>query len=378
MARIPDHELEHLKSTVSVQRLVEAKGVALVRHGADLHGCCPFHDDRTPSLVVSPAKNLWHCLGACQIGGSAIDWVMKAEGVSFRHAVELLRGDAPLTAGHVVKQATVRKLTAPVDVDADDAALLAQVIDYYHQTLKQSPEALAYLQQRGIASDDAIDRFQLGFANRTLGLRLPAMNRKAGAEVRTRLQRLGVLRESGHEHLNGSLVIPVHDAAGNVVEVYGRKITPGLRPGTPLHLYLPGPHRGPDVLECRLSQRDRRVWRQRLHRRTPTGIARSWHRARADRLRPRRGRRIGHCHARNIAHGRWYRLLSHPVPERHGRQRIRIEGGAGREVVGAGDPQSRMVGQWHATHGERSNSGQQGSGCVRIDVAGRSFLSRCC
>jgi len=243
MARIPDHELEQLKAAVSLQRLVEAKGVVLTRHGADLHGRCPMHADKTPSLVVSPAKNLWHCLGACQTGGSAIDWVMRAEGVSFRHAVELLRNDAPLSES-IVRQATVRKLAAPVAADADDAELLAQVIDYYHTTLKQSPEALAYLDQRGIASDEAIDRFQLGFANRTLGLRLPAMNRKAGAEVRTRLQRLGVLRESGHEHFNGSLVIPVCDAAGNVVEVYGRKITPGLRPGTPLHLYLPGPHRG--------------------------------------------------------------------------------------------------------------------------------------
>ncbi|MGH8865864.1 MAG: CHC2 zinc finger domain-containing protein [Burkholderiales bacterium] len=63
MARIPDHELERLKTEVAIQRLVEAKGVELVRHGADLHGRCPFHSpDRTPSLVVSPAKNLWHCL----------------------------------------------------------------------------------------------------------------------------------------------------------------------------------------------------------------------------------------------------------------------------------------------------------------------------
>jgi DNA primase len=244
MARIPDDEIERLKATVALQRLVEAKGVALVRYGADWHGRCPFHDDKTPSLVVSPAKNLWHCLGACNTGGSVIDWVMRAEGVSFRHAVELLRNDLPLAAGPVVKQSTVPKLAAPVTPDADDAALLAQVIDYYHATLKQSPEALAYLASRGLDHPELIDRFQLGFANRTLGLRLPAMNRKAGADVRTRLQRLGVLRESGHEHFNGSLVIPVFDAAGFVAEVYGRKITAGLRPGTPLHLYLPGPHRG--------------------------------------------------------------------------------------------------------------------------------------
>ena len=256
MARIPDHELEQLKAQVSVQRLVEAKGVALVRHGADLHGRCPFHNDRTPSLVVSPAKNLWHCLGACQTGGTAIDWMMKAEGVSFRHAVELLRNDTPLSES-IVRQSTVPKLAAPVTADADDAALLAQVIDYYRDTLKQSPEALAYLEQRGIRSDEAIDRFQLGFANRTLGLRLPAMNRKAGAEVRTRLQWLGVLRESGHEHFNGSLVIPVCDESGQqVVEVYGRKITPNLRPGTPLHLYLPGPHRGVWNVEALQASRE--------------------------------------------------------------------------------------------------------------------------
>jgi DNA primase len=53
-----------------------------------------------PSLVVSPKTNLWHCLGKCSIGGSAIDWVMKTQGVSFRHAVELLKADHPsLAAG---------------------------------------------------------------------------------------------------------------------------------------------------------------------------------------------------------------------------------------------------------------------------------------
>ena len=93
MARIPDHEIERLKKEISVERLAEARGIQLTRHGADLVGKCPFHDDRTPSLVITPAKNLWHCLGACHAGGTAIDWIMRAEGISFRHAVELLRAD---------------------------------------------------------------------------------------------------------------------------------------------------------------------------------------------------------------------------------------------------------------------------------------------
>jgi DNA primase len=94
VARILDGVIERLKETVSVQRRAEARGVVFTRHGADLHGRCPFHEDRTPSLVITPSKNLWHCLGACQAGGTVIDWVMRAEGVSFRHAVELLQNDS--------------------------------------------------------------------------------------------------------------------------------------------------------------------------------------------------------------------------------------------------------------------------------------------
>jgi DNA primase len=247
MARIPEHEIERLKKEISVERLAEARGIQLTRHGADLVGKCPFHDDRTPSLVITPGKNLWHCLGACNAGGTAIDWIMRAEGISFRHAVELLRADhLPLAASpnQPVKHGTVRKLPPPIAREADDRVLLLQVVEYYNESLKQSPEAMKYLQSRGLKSSEMIDRFKLGFANRTLGYRLPAKNRAAGAEMRGRLQQLGILRESGHEHFNGSVVIPVFDAEGEVVEMYGRKITAGLREGTPLHLYLPGAHAG--------------------------------------------------------------------------------------------------------------------------------------
>jgi DNA primase catalytic core len=247
MARIPEHEVERLKREVSIQRLAEARGIKLQRHGADLLGLCPFHDDRNPSLVITPAKNLWHCLGACNMGGTVIDWVMKANGISFRHAVELLKADhLPLAADPIqpVKHGTVRKLPPPVERDADDRALLLQVVGYYNETLKQSPEAMKYLESRGLKSSEIIDRFRLGFANRTLGYRLPAKNRAAGAAMRGRLQTLGILRASGHEHFNGSIVIPIFDSTGAVVEMYGRKITPNLREGTPDHLYLPGAHRG--------------------------------------------------------------------------------------------------------------------------------------
>jgi DNA primase len=73
MARIPESEVERLRRDISLERLVEAKGIELKRHGSNLVGLCPFHEDRSPSLVITPDKNLWHCLGACQAGGSVVD-----------------------------------------------------------------------------------------------------------------------------------------------------------------------------------------------------------------------------------------------------------------------------------------------------------------
>jgi hypothetical protein len=129
MAWIAESEIERLKREVSVERLAEARGVKLKRHGADLIGLCPFHNDHEPSLVITPSKNLWNCLGACRRGGSAIDWVMLAEGVSFRHAVELLKRDylpSISSAGPPPKQSTVPKLPAPVERNADDRVLASQ------------------------------------------------------------------------------------------------------------------------------------------------------------------------------------------------------------------------------------------------------------
>jgi DNA primase catalytic core len=249
MPYVPPDVKERIKREVSIQRLAEARGIKLVRSGKELIGLCPFHDDRNPSLNIDPVKNVWSCKGACGEGGDVILWVMRAEGVSFHHALEMLKRDHfPLEAGPTqpVKQSTVRKLPPLIDATAEDKKLLEIVVNYYHRTLKDSPEAQRYLVKRGLQSSEIVERFKLGYANRTLSLHLPASNRVDGEAQRTRLKELGVLRNQkpGHEHFNGSLVIPVINLNGEVVEMYGRKITPNLRSGTPDHTYLPGPHRG--------------------------------------------------------------------------------------------------------------------------------------
>jgi len=254
MARIPDGELERLKREVSLARLIEGQGIALTSQGKDLTCRCPWHEgDDTPSCIVSPKTNLWHCFG-CDAGGSVIDWVMRTHKVSFRHACELLAQEHPALAASVSPAVPAPKLSAgklraaqSFSLDAGDQALLDQVIEFYHETLLASPEALAYLDKRGLGNRELIERFRLGYANRTLAYRLAPKQYKAGAESRAALQRVGILRESGHEHLNGSIVVPLFHAEGSgrhVVGAYGRKLLDNLRPGTPKHLYLPGPHRG--------------------------------------------------------------------------------------------------------------------------------------
>jgi len=253
MPRIPDDTLARLKAEVSCQSVLEARGQRFRPHGADVVTACPFHDDRTPSLVVTPAKNLWHCLGACQVGGDVIDLVRRLDGVSFRHAVELLLDGLPHLAAEAdgaaaaapPRRSTVAKLPCPLDASRDDAGLLLQVVDYYHGRLlpAESP-GRAYLALRGLDDDDLIRRFRLGLADRSLGLRLPNKQRAEGAALRGRLVDLGVYRKTGHEHFNGSVVVPIFDDDGQVAEIYGRKITENLRAGTPKHCYLPGPHRG--------------------------------------------------------------------------------------------------------------------------------------
>jgi DNA primase len=250
MARIPEDELERIKSEVSVQRLVEASGIELKRVGRDLVALCPFHAEKSPSFKVSPAKNLWHCLG-CNAGGGPIDWVMKSKGISFRHAVELLKADPSLAAstGAPVKRSTARVLAAPVAVDAEDGAVYGNTTGYYHQRMKESDETAAgpgYLKARGLTHPLLIDTFKLGVADRTLGLRLPNKQRADGAAIRERLNKLGLYRDTGHEHFSGCLVIPVFDETGRVVEIYGRKMRDDKRDEErqARHLYLPQPEDG--------------------------------------------------------------------------------------------------------------------------------------
>jgi DNA primase len=261
MPYVPPELKERIKREISIQRLAEARGIKLRRSGKELIGLCPFHQDRNPSLNIDPVQNVWHCKGACGEGGDVIAWVMRAEGISFTHAVELLKRNylpsATSAAEPPPKICTVPKLPPLFQASVDDQKLLGIVVDYYHATLKQTPGAQQYLIQRGLKSSEMVEHFKLGFSNRSLNYHLPDKNRVEGARQRGRLEELGIFRKgSGHEHFVGSLVIPIINLNGAVVQMYGRKINDHLRPGTEYHLYLPGPRQGVWNEEALLASKD--------------------------------------------------------------------------------------------------------------------------
>jgi DNA primase len=111
----------------------------------------------------------------------------------------------------------------PVASGASDEEVLGAVLDHYRQRLAASDEARHFLNL--LAIDDATaERFGIGFSDRTLGLRLPGKRWKLGEELRSTLLRLGVYRESGHEHFVGCVVVPIRDRTARIVGLCGRRI----------------------------------------------------------------------------------------------------------------------------------------------------------
>ena len=254
MARIPDVDITRLKTDTDLVALIQSRGVALKQQGRDWTGFCPFHDDRDhPNLVVTPGNGLWRCMAAhCGKSGDAIHFLETFDGLSFRHAFELLAHggkaaferppDAPR------KQTTVPRLACPLDEAAPDAILLDQVATYYASRLAapENQSARDYLVSRGLDDEALWQHFGIGFSDRTLGLRIPEKNRKQGGELRQRLQAIGVYRPTGREHLNGCITIPIRECGPHcqtsrrITQIYGRRTEPKAPEATRnLHLARP-------------------------------------------------------------------------------------------------------------------------------------------
>jgi len=234
-----DAELDQLKKNVSILHVCAAHGIELERHGtADYVGRCPFHDEDEASFVVTPGKNLWHCMG-CDKGGSVIDLVMELDGLTFRQAVDqLMTSTGLVTRGTEATKQKKSKPDVPTVPVERAAALLERALSVYEKNFTEQDEARAYLEARGIVDAALFSVHRIGYSTGQLSEMLPG-----NGKVRAELNAVGVLldptgrvKTPKRERFGGCVVFPVFDEEGQLTTIYGRSIGDGKA----RHLFLPG------------------------------------------------------------------------------------------------------------------------------------------
>ena len=148
---IERESIEQLRQRADIYEIVSYY-VELRRSGANYTACCPFHDEKTASFVVNPQRNRFKCFG-CGEGGDSVSFIMKIENLPYAEAVEKLAYLCNFTLTYTDKK--------PRDFGLDES--LAKIVSYYQNLLRQNPNILQYLRNRGI-SDESIARFKLGFS----------------------------------------------------------------------------------------------------------------------------------------------------------------------------------------------------------------------
>ena len=238
-------DLNALKQSVDLLALVRSRGHEPTRHGNNRWKInCPFHDDKEASLIITPAKNLWHCMG-CDRGGSAIDFIKESDQLTTGQAIREL---AARSNGLIKPASELKPDPEPPERTPEQQKLLNKAAEFYHKALHRYAEGRSYLRDRGIADAALLETFKVGFANGTLHDALPS-----DGDLLQDLQAVGLIDHRGKEHFRDCVVFPIHDEHGNVLEMYGRKIHDNAHIK---HLYLPGPHAGVFNYACARSFKD--------------------------------------------------------------------------------------------------------------------------
>jgi DNA primase len=217
-------DFAEIKKSTDLAAVIRSYGIELKKSGRDYVGLCPFHDDKTPSLRVTPSKGLFRC-PACGATGNVIQFVAKIEKISDREAAQKLLGNIP-----GVKRGSEIEKEKPIAVP--DSKLLAAAIEHYHQSLlSRDRRGIEYLNKRGLGDVEMIRHFKIGFVNGSLKEKLSVAQQ----------QKLACLfNEKGNERYYLRVVVPIFDERGEPVGLYGRSIQPEAQVK---HLYLEGQHR---------------------------------------------------------------------------------------------------------------------------------------
>lgn len=229
MSRIPRHLIDEIRMRTDLVAVVE-RHVKLKRRGSSYVGLCPFHQEKTPSFNVIPAKHLYHCFG-CNAGGDCFRFLMEIEGLSFVEAVRELAGQAGVTVEErelsPEEHRALRERASRYDA-LDHAARLWTAVLMTHQ---QGEPARRYLKERGITPDTAA-HWRLGFAPAEWTASLDRLTSDGFAPEL--LLKTGIVRRSQksgnlYDAFRGRLTIPIADERGRVI-AFGARLLEGEGP----------------------------------------------------------------------------------------------------------------------------------------------------
>lgn len=238
--------IDRLKAANPLDVILADRGIELQKKGRVLVARCPFHEEKTASFTVTPSKGLYHCFG-CGARGDVFGFITKRDKVGFPRAMEILARRAGLDLKELMNERPTPKAngmnghgheTQQIETAAVDSSttrrLLASVVEHYHRTFCERPDAQEYLKSRGLVDAELFKAWKVGYADGSLLKTLP----KTG-EVRDGLVALGVITTEGRELMGGCVVFPLADPGSAAwINLYGRGVK------SDRHCYLPGPLRG--------------------------------------------------------------------------------------------------------------------------------------
>lgn len=233
---------EQVRQAVDIVDLVGSY-VQLRRQGRNFVGLCPWHDDSRPSLHVNPDRQSFKCW-VCDIGGDVFNFMMKAEGLEFREALEMLAERAGVALRPPTRQSS--EPGSPLPRSATDAAsdkrtlyrLMAWAEEQFHRCLVAAPEGepgRAYLAERRI-TPETIRRFHVGFAPHRWDWLLerargagwtPAILERVGLLRRKELTAAADLRDGFYDWFRGRVIFSIRDARGRPI-AFGGRVLPQL------------------------------------------------------------------------------------------------------------------------------------------------------
>ncbi len=214
--------------------------ISVKKSGRNYKALCPFHQEKTPSFVISPDRQIWHCFGACQDGGDIIRFLMKWENITFIEALRELAEKAGVKLAKVnLEDKTWKKKERLLSINF----LASEFFEYILQKTSIGEKAQSYLKKRKL--DPRISKkFQLGYAPASWDSLLNFLKKKKFSEYEIVESGLMVKSERGriYDRFRGRLIFPIKDARENVIGFSGRTLDENVKeakyintPETPLY-----------------------------------------------------------------------------------------------------------------------------------------------